>query len=102
MHIPCFSAGFAAAKTPSANLKLPRDLSPPSTAKKPSRSKQPPPPSVAKAKGDAGELEARETGDEHALFSRKALHHRPKPGEPWVCQRSLTSFPLARSSLFRF
>ena len=28
--------------------------------------------------------------------------HRPKPGEPWVCQRSLTSFPLARSSLFRF
>ena len=28
--------------------------------------------------------------------------HRPKPGEPWVCQRSLTSFPLARSSLSRF
>ena len=21
---------------------------------------------------------------------------RPKPGEPWVCQRNLTSFPLAR------
>ena len=23
--------------------------------------------------------------------------HQPKPGEPWVCQRSLTSFPLARN-----
>ena len=22
--------------------------------------------------------------------------HRPKPGESWVCQRSLTSFPLVR------
>ena len=44
----------------------------------------------------------RVTGNTKLDYWKSTTSHRPKPGEPWVCQRSLTSFPLARSSLSRF